>query len=399
MGIVSGSIIIAPNLQRSTRLFASVGAMGPQGSGINLAGSVDHYSQLPTGLGHEDAGRSWSVRDDGLAYTWSGTQFPAEGEGFQIQGPQGEQGIQGIQGIQGPKGDTGEQGPKGDQGIQGVKGDTGEKGPKGDTGAQGDQGIQGPQGDQGIQGIQGPKGDQGVKGDQGIQGPKGDQGDGLQLDGSVDTYANLPTSVPDGQLWATTDTGLAYLRQGGIWPPQSSGLNIHGPQGPKGDTGTAGAKGDKGDKGDTGLQGDQGVQGIQGPKGDKGDKGDTGAKGDKGDTGVVDPSAIATAQLVAINAQTSSYTLVTSDQNKAVQITNAGAVNCTVPTDSTMGTAIPTGGVLEVRQWGAGQVTVVAASGVTIYARVGLKLAGQYAVAVLYKVAANTWLLVGDVIA
>ena len=45
---------------------------------------------------------------------------------------------------------------------------------------------------------------------------------------------------------------------------------------------------------------------------------------------------------------------------------------------------------------GAGQVTVVAASGATVNATPGLKLRDQYSAASLIKYGTNTWALVGD---
>ena len=98
---------------------------------------------------------------------------------------------------------------------------------------------------------------------------------------------------------------------------------------------------------------------------------------------------------VAINAQTASYTLVLADAGKAVEITASGATNVTIPNNSSI--AFPVGTVIEVAQLGAGAVTLVAASGVTLQAADGfLRTRVQYSVASLRKRTTNTWLVVGD---
>jgi hypothetical protein len=59
--------------------------------------------------------------------------------------------------------------------------------------------------------------------------------------------------------------------------------------------------------------------------------------------------------------------------------------------------AFPIGTVIEVEQGGAGAVTIAPGAGVTVNSRGGdLTLAGQYAVAALKKVAADSWTLTGD---
>lgn len=95
------------------------------------------------------------------------------------------------------------------------------------------------------------------------------------------------------------------------------------------------------------------------------------------------------------NAQTTSYTLVLSDAGKVVTMSNASANNLTVPPNASV--AFPTNTRIDIIQWGAGQTTVVAGSGVTIYSSGSkLKLTGQYSGATLWKQATNTWVLVGD---
>jgi hypothetical protein len=95
-----------------------------------------------------------------------------------------------------------------------------------------------------------------------------------------------------------------------------------------------------------------------------------------------------------INTQTGNYTLVLGDAGTTVEMNVGSANDLTVPPNSSV--ALPTGSFVNVTQYGAGQTTLVAGSGVTIRSRNGLKLAGQYAVATLYKRATNEWVAGGD---
>ena len=194
------------------------GEKGDPGAGLSISGSVNTYSELPSNLTESDAGTAYFVQADGKLYVWSGSSWPADGDGAQFQGPAGPQGPKGDKGEQGPAGPKGD---KGDTGAQGEKGDTGPQGPKGDKG---DPGEQGPQGEPGPQGIQGPQGLQGLQGEKGDKGDKGDTG------------------------------------------PQ-------GLQGLQGEPGKDGATGPKGDKGDTGPQGPAGPAGADGKDGPQGPAG------------------------------------------------------------------------------------------------------------------------------
>jgi hypothetical protein len=94
------------------------------------------------------------------------------------------------------------------------------------------------------------------------------------------------------------------------------------------------------------------------------------------------------------NIQTASYTLVIGDAGKTVEQNVATANDLTVPPNSSV--AFPTGAIINLYQMGVGQTTIVAGVGVTIRARNGLKLAGQYAEAGLRKRDTDEWVLVGD---
>lgn len=104
----------------------------------------------------------------------------------------------------------------------------------------------------------------------------------------------------------------------------------------------------------------------------------------------------ASTSVAAVSTQTgTSYTAVLGDANTFIRFTNGSAVSFTVPANSAV--AFPIGTVIEIAQSGAGSLTVVADTGVTINSRgADLTLAGQYAVAGLKKVLTDTWLLFGD---
>ena len=105
-----------------------------------------------------------------------------------------------------------------------------------------------------------------------------------------------------------------------------------------------------------------------------------------------------TAKLITTNRQTASYTLVLSDADKLVEMNVATANNLTVPLNSSV--AFPTGTQILLAQYGAGQTTVVATSGVTIRSNGGkLKLNVQYSGATLIKIGTDEWYLFGDIVA
>jgi hypothetical protein len=100
-------------------------------------------------------------------------------------------------------------------------------------------------------------------------------------------------------------------------------------------------------------------------------------------------------QRVPANRQTASYTLVIGDEGKLVETNVASANNLTVPPNSSV--AFPVGTQILVSQYGAGQTTIVAGSGVTLRSSgTKLKLSAQYAMATLIKIATDEWMLSGD---
>jgi len=105
-----------------------------------------------------------------------------------------------------------------------------------------------------------------------------------------------------------------------------------------------------------------------------------------------------TAKLITTNRQTASYTLVLGDADKLVEMNVATANNLTVPANSSV--AFATGTQILLAQYGAGQTTIVAGSGVTIRSNGSkLKLNVQYSGATLIKIDTDEWYLFGDIVA
>lgn len=92
-----------------------------------------------------------------------------------------------------------------------------------------------------------------------------------------------------------------------------------------------------------------------------------------------------------VNAQTgTSYTLAVTDARKIITITNAAAIDLTIPTDLTAN--LPIGVELPVFQLGAGKISAVPEGGVASY-----RTRGQGSRMILTKVAADTWVVNGDI--
>jgi hypothetical protein len=90
------------------------------------------------------------------------------------------------------------------------------------------------------------------------------------------------------------------------------------------------------------------------------------------------------------------YTLALADAGTVIELSNASAVTVTVPPNSSV--AFPTGTLIGLLQYGAGQVTVAPGSGVTLRSPgAQLKSAQQYSTIWLRKRGTNEWVVSGDV--
>lgn len=107
-------------------------------------------------------------------------------------------------------------------------------------------------------------------------------------------------------------------------------------------------------------------------------------------------AAVPDTTVMQINTDTSSgYTLVSSDAGKCVETNYASANNLTIPPSSSV--AFPVGTSILVRQYGAGQTTITAGSGVTIRnPHATAKIYAQYGAVSLHKRATDEWCIEGD---
>ena len=97
---------------------------------------------------------------------------------------------------------------------------------------------------------------------------------------------------------------------------------------------------------------------------------------------------------VSVNAETTNYTLVSTDRDQVIEVNSAGAVNVTVPTNASVPFAIGT--VIEVCQTGAGLVTLLPASGVTIDNPSSLTTRIQWSTIGIRKRGTDEWVASGD---
>lgn len=96
------------------------------------------------------------------------------------------------------------------------------------------------------------------------------------------------------------------------------------------------------------------------------------------------------------NVQTSSYTLVLTDIWQSLVMNSATAVNVTVPPNSSV--AFQVGAIIPWYGVGAGLITFVQGSGVTLETASGVSLVSrvQRSSGALWKRATDTWVVTGD---
>ena len=95
---------------------------------------------------------------------------------------------------------------------------------------------------------------------------------------------------------------------------------------------------------------------------------------------------------ITFNAQTgTSYTLLSSDVNKLVTLSNASTVTVTVPNG-----VFTTGQQINLQRLGAGAVSV-ASDGTTVITGTGTGLRAQYSAATLICTSSNNFTLIGDI--
>lgn len=102
--------------------------------------------------------------------------------------------------------------------------------------------------------------------------------------------------------------------------------------------------------------------------------------------------------LTPISQKTASYTLSSlTERDDLIEMGSASAMTVTIPTDATLD--FPIGTSIDILQTSTGQVTIAGAGGVTVNATPGLKLRTTWSSCTLFKRAANTWVVYGDLTA
>jgi len=96
--------------------------------------------------------------------------------------------------------------------------------------------------------------------------------------------------------------------------------------------------------------------------------------------------------------KTASYTLsALTERDSLIEMSSSSAMTLTIPTDATL--TFPIGTSLDILQTSTGQVTIAGAGGVTVNSTPGLKLRTTWSSATLFKRAADTWVVYGDLMA
>ena len=103
--------------------------------------------------------------------------------------------------------------------------------------------------------------------------------------------------------------------------------------------------------------------------------------------------------LTPIVTKTASYTLSSlTERDDLIEMGSGSPLTLTIPADETLD--FPIGTSIDILQTGAGQVTIAPVSGtVTVNATPGLKLRTTWSSCTLFKRAANTWVVYGDLMA
>lgn len=185
------------------------------------------------------------------------------------------------------------------------------------------------------------------------------------------------TIIPGDTLYYTDGKGFYIIN--------ADGSIKSGTSGPSGLSGSSGSSGSSGANGLDGVF--LGTSGSSGSSGSSGLSGAVGTSGSSGSTAYVGST---------INTQTASYTLVLTDNGKLVEQNVATANTLTIPLNSSV--AFPIGTIIDVTQYGAGIVSIVATGGVTIRsANSWLRIGSQYSIVSLIKRGTDEWYLFGDI--
>lgn len=103
----------------------------------------------------------------------------------------------------------------------------------------------------------------------------------------------------------------------------------------------------------------------------------------------------ASSMSIVTESSTARTVAVVTDANQTILCTNSSPTTVTVPANSSQ--AFPTGSMIEIIQYGTGQVQIAAAGGVTLRSVDGLvKTRSQFSSVSLQKINTDEWILNGD---
>jgi hypothetical protein len=248
------------------------------------------------------------------------------------EGAEGPEGPPGPEGPLGPTGLTGPPGPQGDPGIDGAEGPEGPAGPPGATGPAGSTGPEGPQGETGPAGIGVPD----------------------------------PSAQPDGKTLETLDGELVYTDpSGGVssWNDLTDKPSTFPPE----------------------VEATQDVVGAM-----------VTAAGGTYDDGAGTITLPTGSAYSAISAKTAGYTLAAGDVGTLITMNSTSPMTLSVPTDAAV--TWPVGARVDVLVLNTGMVTVTAVTpGTTaVNGTPSLASRARYSAFSLLKIAANSWVAIGD---
>jgi hypothetical protein len=201
----------------------------------------------------------------------------------------------------------------------------------------------------------------------------------------VEEYANLaafPVTGESGKIYIALDTNLTYRWGGTAYVEISPSLAL-------GETSSSAYRGDRGKIAYDHSQSTGNPHGAT-----TNDISDYTNKRYVTDAQLTAIDNAATKNLT-LDRKTASYTLVSGDNNKLIEMNVATANNVTINNS-----VFSAGNQILVSQYGAGQVTFVAGAGVTLRSPSGkLKLTGQYSMVSIICISATEFYISGDLTA
>ena len=124
----------------------------------------------------------------------------------------------------------------------------------------------------------------------------------------------------------------------------------------------------------------------------------TSQKGASSGVASLDTATKVTAAQASADVSTTSstaLTLSTTYAGKLLKCTNSSACTITIPSNTTA--SLPVDTEIEIVRYGAGEVTISPASGVTLYSKDNARsIASRYGAVSLKKMGTNEWWMVGD---